>query len=156
MCAHGAAACCVLAATRCSENIVVLCRSSMSPCGYRQRNSGGELARTQKILKRVSRGPNANASVVGTLKTNPEGSTGPTHNTIKLTRNRDYRSHNRCARGGILCPVDLSSHGRPESKRPVHGPRDDSTVRQRGEAEGRARVAPQRLEAGQGVLAWES
>ena len=56
MCAHGAAACCVLAATRCSENIVVLCRSSMSPCGYRQRNSGGELARTQKILKRVSRG----------------------------------------------------------------------------------------------------
>jgi hypothetical protein len=42
VCAHGAARCCVLAATRCSENIVVLCRSSMSACGYRQRNSGGE------------------------------------------------------------------------------------------------------------------
>ena len=46
----GPAACCVLAATRCSENIVVLVSSSMSPCGYRQRNSGGETRSAHKAL----------------------------------------------------------------------------------------------------------
>ena len=41
-CAHWGTACCVLAATRCSENIVVLFHSSMSPWLHAARSSGGE------------------------------------------------------------------------------------------------------------------